>query len=107
MITRGTGLCRSRRPVIASVLSMMRGFVPVLSFCFILVSPAVAGGPVQRMLGFFDRLRKAGMEQAAHRPVPHVEARFVDAEVNEYLAYALKTAPRPGVRSIHIECADG
>ena len=86
---------------------MMRGFVPVLSFCFILVSPAVAGGPVQRMLGFFDRLRKAGMEQAAHRPVPHVEARFVDAEVNEYLAYALKTAPRPGVRSIHIECADG
>ena len=59
------------------------------------------------MLGFFDRLRKAEMEQAAHRPVPHVEARFAEGEVNEYLAYALRTAPRPGVRSIHIELADG
>jgi len=59
------------------------------------------------MLGFFDRLRKAEMEQAAHRPVPHVEARFAEGEVNEYLANALRTAPRPGVRSIHIELADG
>ena len=59
------------------------------------------------MRGFFDSLRKAGTEQAAHRAVPHVEARFADGEVNEYLTHALKTAPRPGVRSIHIECADG
>src|ERR1035441_5582707 len=107
MITRGTGLCRSRRLVIASVLSMMRGLILVLSFCFPLVPPAVAGGPVERMLGFFDSLRKAGTDEAAHRAVPHVEERFADAEVNEYLAYALKTAPRPGVKSIHVECADG
>jgi hypothetical protein len=86
---------------------MMRGLILVLSFCFPLVPPAVAGGPVERMLGFFDSLRKAGTEQAAHRAVPHVEARFADGEVNEYLAYALKTAPRPGVKSIHVECADG
>jgi hypothetical protein len=86
---------------------MMRGLILVLSFCFPLVPPAVAGGPVERMLGFFDSLRQAGREQAAHRAVPHVEARFADGEVNEYLAYSLKTAPRPGVKSIHIECADG
>jgi hypothetical protein len=59
------------------------------------------------MLGFFESLRNAGREQEAHRAVPHVEARFADGEVNEYLAYALKTAPRPGVKSIHVECADG
>jgi hypothetical protein len=27
--------------------------------------------------------------------------------VNEYLTYALKTTPRPGVKSIHVEFADG
>ena len=86
---------------------MMRGLILVLSLCFALVPPAVAGGPVERMLGFFDSLRKAGIEQSAHRAVPHVEARFADGEVNEYLAYALRTAPRPGVKSIHVECADG
>src|ERR1035441_7161619 len=107
MITRGAGLCRPRRPVIASVLSMLRGPILVLSFCFPLVPPAVAGGPVERMLGFFESLRNAGREQAAHRAVPHVEGRFADGEVNEYLAYALKTAPRPGVESIHVECANG
>jgi hypothetical protein len=86
---------------------MMRGLILALSFCFPLVPPAVAGGPVERMLGFFDSLREAGREQEAHRAVPHVEARFTDGEVNEYLAYALRTVPRPGVKAIRIECADG
>jgi hypothetical protein len=86
---------------------MIRGFILVLSFCLPLVLPAVVGRPVERMLGFFESLRNAGREQEAHRAVPHVEARFADGEVNEYLAYALKTAPRPGVKSIHVECADG
>ena len=62
---------------------------------------------MERMLGFFESLRNAGREQAAQRAVPHVEGRFADGEVNEYLAYALKTAPRPGVESIHVECANG
>ena len=86
---------------------MLRRSILVLSFCFPLVPPAVAGGPVERMLGFFESLRAAGREREAHRAVPHVEARFADGEVNEYLALALTTVPRPGVRSIHIECADG
>ena len=59
------------------------------------------------MLDLFDRLRQAEAAQAAHRSVPHVESRFSDGEVNDYLAYALKTAPRPGVKAIHVECADG
>ena len=83
---------------------MIRGLILALTFCSALVHSAVASGPVEKMLGFFDSLRSA---EAAHRPVPHVETRFADGEVNEYLVYALRTAPRPGVKSIHIECADG
>src|ERR1035441_931539 len=96
-----------RRPVIPSVLSIMRSFILALSFGFSLLHPAVAGGPVEKMLGFFDRLRQAGTEQAAHRPVPHVETRFTEGEVNDYMVYALKTTPRPGVKSIHVEFTDG
>jgi hypothetical protein len=59
------------------------------------------------MLDLFDRLRQAEAAQTAHRPVPRVESRFSDGEINEYVAYALKTTPRPGVKSIHVEFADG
>ncbi len=62
---------------------------------------------MEKMLNLFSSLRKAEKEQAAHRPAPHVESRFSDGEVNEYLTYALKTTPRPGVKSIHVEFADG
>jgi hypothetical protein len=36
-----------------------------------------------------------------------VETRFTEGDVNEYMAYALKTTPRPGVKAIHVEFADG
>jgi hypothetical protein len=73
----------------------MRGFILALVFHFSLVHPAAAGGAVEKMLDCFDRLRTAETAQAAHRPVPHVETRFTDGEVNEYLIHTLKTTPRP------------
>jgi hypothetical protein len=85
----------------------MRGFILALGFYFSFVHPAAAGGPVEKMLDFFDRLRKAETEQAAHRPVPHVETRFTEGEVNEYMVHALKKTPRPGVKSIQVQFADG
>jgi len=85
----------------------MRGFSLALAFYFSFVHSAAAGGSVEKMLDFFDRLRKAETERAAHRAVPHVETRFADGEVNEYMIYALKTTPRPGVKSIHVEFTDG
>ena len=84
----------------------MRRSLLALGLCFSIVYPALAGGPVEKMLDLFDRLRKAEAEEAAHRPAPHVESRFTDGEVNEYMTYALKTTPRPGVKSIHVEFAD-
>lgn len=85
----------------------MRALILALVFYFSFVHPAAAGGPVEKMLDFFGRLRNAETEQAARRPAPHVETRFTDGEVNEYMVYALKTTPRPGVKSIHVEFADG
>jgi hypothetical protein len=85
----------------------MRSLVLALAFSLSSVPPAAAGGPVEKMLDLFDRLRQAEASQAAHRPVPRVESRFADGEINEYLAYALKTTPRPGFKSIHVEFADG
>jgi hypothetical protein len=85
----------------------MRGFILALGFCFSVVHTAAAGGPVEKMLDFFDRLRKAQTEQAARRPAPHVETRFTEGEVNEYMVHALRTTPRPGVKSIQVQFADG
>jgi hypothetical protein len=85
----------------------MRSVILTLVLCFSFAYPSSAGGPVEKMLDLFDCLRKAETEQAAHRPVPHVESRFTDGEVNEYMVYALKTTPRPGVKSIHVQFADG
>ena len=84
----------------------MRGFVIGLSLWMTLAGPASAAGPVEKMLDFFDHLRRAEAAGAAHMPVPHEERRFTDGEVNEYLAYALKTTPRPGLKSMHVEFAD-
>ena len=93
--------------MIRSVISIMRRSILALGFCLSLVYPAAAGGPVEKMLDFFDRLRKAETEQAAHRAAAHVETRFTEGEVNDYMVYALKATPRPGVRSIHVEFTDG
>jgi len=89
-----------------SVPSSMRGLISLLTLCLGLARAANAGGPVEKMLDFFGQLRGAEALGAAHRPVPHVERRFSDGEVNEYMAYALRTAPRPGVKAIHVEFAE-
>jgi hypothetical protein len=84
----------------------MRRLIPALIFT-LSFQFAASAGPVEKMLDFFDRLRKAEAAREAHRPVPHEEQRFTDGEVNEYMTHALKTAPRPGVKSMHVEFADG
>jgi hypothetical protein len=85
----------------------MRTLILALAFTFSSVPPAAAGGAVEKMLDLFDRLHQAEAAQAMHHPMPRVESRFADGEVNEYLAYTLKTTPRPGVKAIHVEFADG
>jgi hypothetical protein len=93
--------------MIASVLSIMRSLILALALSLSSMPPAAASGAVEKMLDLFDRLHQAEAAQVAHRPVPRVESRFADGEINEYLAYTLKTTPRPGVKSIHVEFADG
>jgi hypothetical protein len=57
---------------------------------------------VGKFLRLFDQLRTA----AAHPPglaPSHVAFQFSDAEINEYMRYALRTAPRPGLDSVTVK----
>jgi hypothetical protein len=46
---------------------------------------------VEHVLALFSQLRAAG-------PLQHFGFQLTEAEINEYLAYSLKTKPRPGIR---------
>lgn len=61
-------------------------------------TPAVA----IRFLSLFDRLRDAAMHPVGVIP-PHVAFQFSDTEMNDYLRYALRTAPRPGVEAVTVK----
>jgi len=56
---------------------------------------------VAKFLDLFDRLRTA-QEQAADGHFQLVPFQLSESEINEYLAYSLKTTPRPGVDSITV-----
>ena len=62
-----------------------------------LPAPAPAPSPsAVKILGLFDRLRDTSQ---AHR----VAFSLSESEINEYLRYALKTTPRPGVDSVTVK----
>ncbi len=55
-----------------------------------------------KVLGLFDRLRAAEATngQGGHQ---HVAFRLSDSEINEYMRYALKTTPRPGLDALTVK----
>jgi hypothetical protein len=55
-----------------------------------------------RFLGLFSQLRAA---EAAHGTAaqPHVQFQLSDAEINDYMKYALRTTPRPGLDSVAVK----
>jgi len=55
-----------------------------------------------KFLGLFDRLRAAEAGRA-HGTPQHVAFQFSDGEINEYMKYALRTAPRPGLESVSVK----
>lgn len=71
-----------------------------LSFCLCAISAAQP--PVaKRFLETFGQLRMAEALPAAHRP--QVKGQFTDAEINQYMQYALAATPRPGLDSINVK----
>ena len=55
----------------------------------------------QKILGVFRELREAETQPAATRP--HVSVALTDSEINDYMRYALRTTPRPGLKSLTVK----
>jgi len=79
----------SRKILLASILSLAAA---VAAEPTPVVSPAVA-----KVQNLFQALQKADADGPKGKG--QVKFRLSDAEVNEYLAYARKTQPRPGLES--------
>lgn len=56
----------------------------------------------QKFLRLFDQLRAADSARHAGKYQP-VSFQMSDAEINEYMIYALKTTPRPGLDSVNVK----
>jgi len=56
----------------------------------------------QKFLRLFDLLRSADTSRQAGR-YQHVSFQMSDAEINDYMIYALKTTPRPGLDSVNVK----
>ena len=55
-----------------------------------------------KFLGLFDDLRKAGAEKAAGK-YRHVSFQISSTEINDYMRWALRTTPRPGLESVTVK----
>jgi hypothetical protein len=65
------------------------------------VLPAADPPPVAvKFLKLFDDLRQAGAGAASYR---RVSFQLSDGEINEYMRYALRTTPRPGLDSVTVK----
>ena len=77
-------------------------------FAASLLFPALvpAADPVppvaKKFLDLFDQLRAADATGTQGKP-RHVTFQFADAEINEYMRYALHATPRPGIDSVTIK----
>ena len=70
--------------------------------CFRLPAADTSVPPVaQKYLAMFRELREARAQPAPSRH--HVAFALADGEINEYMRYALRTAPRPGVDSVTVK----
>ena len=66
------------------------------------ITPSPAPPVAERFLSLFDQLRAAETAKA-RGTYQHVAFRFSDSEINEYLRYSLKAAPRPGLQSMTVK----
>jgi hypothetical protein len=57
---------------------------------------------VAKFLGLFDQLRAVEAHKAKGA-AEHVAFELTDAEINDYMRYALKTTPRPGLKSVTVK----
>jgi len=87
----------------------MRLFVYSMILMGAVILPALAAEPTlppppvaEKVLRLFDQLRAADASRKAGK-YQHVSFQLTDAEINEYMRYALKTSARPGVDSVTVK----
>ncbi|MFB3828181.1 MAG: hypothetical protein ACE15B_15540 [Bryobacteraceae bacterium] len=69
-----------------------------MSVCAIAQPPSV-----HKIRDLFARLQAAQAERAAGRRPARVAFQLTEAEINEYMGYALKATPRPGLQSVTVK----
>ena len=82
----------------------MRRIVPVfglLAGSVLLVADTSIPPVAHKFLGMFDDLRAAELQPAATRH--RVSFSLSDSEINDYMKYALRTTPRPGLNSVTVK----
>lgn len=73
---------------------MHRSMAIFLAAACLLQAQAPAPPVANKFLNLFGQLRTPGS---------HVQFQFSDAEINEYMRYALRTTPRPGLDSVTVK----
>jgi hypothetical protein len=73
----------------------------LLSRAATVASPPTPPAAVTKVLDLFDRLRAA--QEGRDDAPKHVAFNLTEAEINEYMRYALKTTPRPGLDSLTVK----
>jgi hypothetical protein len=69
----------------------------------LLASDGGAPPPVAaKFLGLFDRLRTAEAQGKLGHP-QHIAFELFESDINDYIKYALKTVPRPGLESVTVK----
>ena len=84
-----------------AALSLLILGTVLLSPAATVASPPTPPAAVAKVLDLFDRLR-AAQEDRDDAP-KHVAFNLTEAEINEYMRYALKTTPRPGLDSLTVK----
>jgi hypothetical protein len=68
-------------------------------------TPPAAPPAASKFLNLFQQFRDAGGRKGATRR--HVSFSVTAGEINEYMRYALRTAPRPGIESVAVKVFPG
>ena len=79
----------------------LRLLVSLLTGCLLSAASASAPPVARKFLSLFDELRQAQTQPAASRR--RVSFAVTDREIDDYMLYALQTAPRPGIDSVTVK----
>jgi hypothetical protein len=83
---------------------LMRAIVFFPIFLFSSVAAPLPQPPaVVKVLDVFSRLQAAQQQRAAGKTPARVQFRLSDAEINQYMTYALHSTPRPGLDSVSVK----